>query len=306
VVLVIVALLVAAWIYVDSSLNRVDAIGDYQGRPAAGAGTNWLIVGSDSRQGLTPQQAAKLHTGGAAAVAGKRTDTIILLHLPDNGTKPTMVSILRDSYVPIPGHDRNKINAAFAYGGPKLLVRTVEQDTGLRIEHYAEIGFGGFAGLVDDVGGVKQCVDKAVKDSYSGLDLSAGCHTLDGAQALAYVRSRHAFGSDFARTQHQRQFIGKLANKIASPGTLLNPFRSVPLLFDIPGALTVDNGDHLQNLIAMGWDVRGVSSGGVVTTAVPIAGHAGTGLLWDQNKAQQLFHDLNHDQKVPDSLVTNH
>lgn len=307
VVLVIVALLVATWFYIDSSLNRVDAISDYQGRPAAGAGTNWLIVGSDSREGLTKEQAKKLHTGSESSAGGRRTDSIMLLHLPDDGSKPTMVSLLRDSWVDIPGHGKSKINASFAWGGPQLLVRTVEQNTGLRIQHYAEIGFGGFATIVDDVGGVKLCLDQAVKDRRAGIDLPAGCQVLDGAQALGYVRSRHAFDSgDYARTKHQRQFIGKLASEISSPGVLLNPFKSVPLIFDLPGALTVDDDDHLQNLIAMGWDVRGISSGGVVTTAVPIGGNVGTGLLWDPNKAQELFHDLNHDQPVPKDLITNH
>lgn len=307
IVLVIIALLVAIWFYIDTSMNRVDAIGDYAGRPAQGSGTNWLIVGSDSRKGLSADQAEDLHTGSESSVAGKRTDSIMVLHLPDNGTKPTMVSLLRDSFVPIPGHGQSKINAAFAWGGAKLLVRTVEQNTGLRVDHYAEIGFGGFAGIVDDVGGIEVCLDEPVKDHYAGIDLPAGCQVLDGPHALGYVRSRHGFdGGDYARTKHQREFIGKLANKVSSPGVLLNPFKAVPLIFDAPGAVTVDDDDHLQHLIAMAWDVRGISSGGVVTTAVPIAGSGGGGLLWDQTKSQELFHDLNHDKAVPKSLITTH
>ncbi|MGH3438623.1 MAG: LCP family protein [Sciscionella sp.] len=308
IVLVIVLLLAGLWLYVDFSLNRVSALGDYSGRPAQGAGTNWLIVGSDSRQGLTAAQAAKLHTGNAAAAGGQRTDSIMLLHLPDNSTKPTLVSLLRDSYVSIPGHGKGKINSAFSYGGPQLLTETVEQATGLRIDHYAEIGFGGFASVVDDVGGVNMCLKQPVKDPYAGLNLPAGCQDMNGPTALSYVRSRHAFAAgDYARTEHQREFIGTLANKIASPGVMLNPFKAVPLLLDLPKALTVANGDHLQNLIGMAWDVRGISSGGVVTTGVPISGHhGGSDLLWDQSQSQQMFHDLNHDQALPASLVTNH
>jgi LCP family protein required for cell wall assembly len=297
---------VITWFYVDSSLNRVAALADYSGRPAQGAGTNWLIVGSDSRQGLTNEQAAQLHTGEASAVAGGRTDTILLVHLPDNSTKPTMVSLLRDSLVSIPGHGRTKINAAYAYGGPSLLVQTVEQATGLHIDHYAEIGLGGFASVVDDVGGVTMCLPQAVKDSYAGINLPAGCQKLNGTNALGYVRSRHAFAaSDFARTEHQRQFIGALASKIASPGVLLNPFDFFPVLGDLPKALTVDKGDHLQNLLGLAWAMRGISSGGVVTTAVPIAGSSGGSLLWNRTKALQLFNDLNTDAPVPASLVTN-
>jgi anionic cell wall polymer biosynthesis LytR-Cps2A-Psr (LCP) family protein len=165
---------VSLWLYADNSLHHVDAIDDYAGRPAAGAGTNWLIVGSDSRQGLSTAQADRLHTGSSQDVSGSRTDTIMLLHLPGHG-KPTMVSLLRDSYVSIPGHGKDKINAAFALGGPKLLVRTVEQNTGLRIDHYAEIGLGGFASVVGDVGGVRMCLDQAVHDNYAGVNLHAGC-----------------------------------------------------------------------------------------------------------------------------------
>lgn len=296
---------VITWFWVDSSLQRVNALADYSGRPAQGAGTNWLVVGSDSRQGLTDAQAAQLHTGTSAAVSGGRTDTIMLVHLPANGTKPTMVSLLRDSQVRIPGHGENKINAAYAFGGPSLLVQTVEQATGLRIDHYAEIGLGGFASVVDDVGGVTMCLSQPDNDSYAGVNLPAGCQNLNGANALGYVRSRHAFAtSDFARTDHQRQFIGALAGKIASPGVFLNPFAFFPVLTDLPKALTVDNNDHLQNLIGLAWAMKGVSGGNVVTTAVPIGGSSGGNLLWDKTKAGELFNDLNTDTAVPSSLVT--
>jgi LCP family protein required for cell wall assembly len=296
---------VVTWFYVDSSLQRVSALSDYSGRPAQGAGTNWLIVGSDSRQGLTDADAAQLHTGDSSAVSGGRTDTILLVHLPDNSTKPTMVSLLRDSRVSIPGHGHSKINAAFAYGGAPLLVQTVEQATGLRIDHYAEIGLGGFAGVVDDVGGVRMCLPAAVKDNFAGIDLPAGCQNLSGANALGYVRSRHAFASsDFARTEHQRQFIGALAGKIASPSVFLDPFRFFPVLTSLPKALTVDNGDHLQNLLGLAWAMRGISGGGVVTTAVPISGSSGGDLIWSKSKATALFDDLNTDQAVPSDLIS--
>jgi LCP family protein required for cell wall assembly len=298
---------IVLWFYLDSSLNRVSALSDYSGRPAQGTGTNWLIVGDDSRQGLTDAQAAQLHTGNASDVSGGRTDTIIVLHLPDNSTKPTMVSLLRDSYVSIPGHGKNKINAAFAFGGPSLLVQTVEQATGMRIDHYAEIGLGGFASVVDDVGGVDMCLDQPDNDSYAGINLPAGCQTLNGANALGYVRSRHAFAtSDFARTDHQRQFLGALADKMSSPGVLLNPFDFFPMISDLPGAITVDNGDHLQNLLGVAWAMRGISSGGVVSTAVPVSGSTGSSLLWDPTKSKDLFQDLNTDQAVPTSLITDH
>ena len=304
-VLLVVLLLVSLWFYADNSLHRVDAIDNYPGRPAGGAGANWLIVGSDSRQGLSSAQVNRLHTGSEADAGGGRTDTIMLLHLPGNGTKPTMVSLLRDSSVEIPGQGRDKINAAFSFGGAKLLVRTVEVNTGLRIDHYAEIGLGGFAGVVGDVGGVRMCLDQAVHDDYAGVNLRAGCQTLNGPDALGYVRSRHAFAtSDYARTEHQRQFVGALAGKIMSPGVLLNPFRSIPAILDLPGALTVDHGAGLWDLITLARHVRHFSN--VISTAVPIGGSNGSDLLWDPTKAQQLFHDLNHDQTIPAGLITTH
>lgn len=309
--LIIVLCMVGMWFYIDSSLNRVDALADYSGRPAAGSGTNWLIVGSDSRRGLSSDQEDQLHTGDTDDAGGERTDSMMVLHLPDNDTKPTLVSILRDSYVNVPGHGKNKINAAFSFGGPKLLTRTVEQATGLRIDHYVEIGFAGFAGVVDDIGGVNMCLDHAVKDDLAGVNLPSGCQDLDGANALGYVRSRHAFANgDYARAQHQREFIGALAHKIAGPSVFLNPFRFVPLMFDLPKDLTVDRDTHLQNLLVMGWDVRGISSGSVITTAVPTAGGkevsgAGDVVVWNQSKAQELFNDLKNDQVVPDNLITN-
>ncbi len=304
-VVLILLTMVSLWLYADHALHRVDAIGDYPGRPAGGAGTNWLIVGSDSRQGLSSSQANRLHTGTDQSVDGSRTDTIMLLHLPGNGTKPTMVSLLRDSYVTIPGHDKDKINAAFAFGGPKLLVRTVEENTGLRIDHYAEIGLGGFASVVGDVGGVHMCLDQAVHDDYAGVNLRAGCQTLNGPNALGYVRSRHAFAtSDYARTEHQRQFVGALAGKIMSPGVMLNPFRSIPTILDLPKALTIDHHDGLWDLVTLARHVRHFFS--VTSTIVPIGGSNGSDLLWDPTKSQELFHDLNHDQTVPAALITTH
>ncbi|EUA43747.1 cell envelope-related function transcriptional attenuator common domain protein [Mycobacterium xenopi 3993] len=140
-------------LWLDTSLRRTPVLTDYPGRPAPGRGTTWLLVGSDSRQGLTVEQQQALSTGGDTG--NGRTDTILLVHVPGIGSSSptTMVSIPRDSYVPIPGYGGDKINAAFAMGGAPLLAQTVEQATGLRLDHYVEIGFSGFARLVDALGG---------------------------------------------------------------------------------------------------------------------------------------------------------
>ncbi len=293
------------WVYLEFSINRVDALADYSGRPAAAEGTNWLIVGSDSRDGLTAAEQEKLVTGDSkAAGGGRRTDTIMVAHIPDNDTKPTLLSLPRDSQVKIPGHGTNKINAAFSLGGPSLLAQTVEGATGLHIDHYAEIGFGGFAKIVDAIGGVNMCVEKPMEDTITGIKIPAGCQDLVGAQALGFVRMRHSEAtprSDLDRVANQRKFIGALVSEIGSPGTLLNPFDLFPLLSTAPDALTMDSGDHVHNLAGLALAMRGISSGGVVTTTVPVT--SGSAENWDKTKSKLLFDALKNDTPIPDSAI---
>ncbi|EIE98769.1 cell envelope-related function transcriptional attenuator common domain [Saccharomonospora glauca K62] len=301
-VLAFVLFLGAVWLYLEFSINRTDALpDDYEGRPPAGEGTNWLLVGSDSREGLDEEQMAKLSTGDAS---GKRTDTIMLVHIPDNDTKPTLLSLPRDSRVEIPGYGVNKINAAFAFGGPPLLIQTVELATGLRIDHYAEIGFGGFAQVVDAIGGVEMDIPQEMRDTKTGVVIPAGKQTLDGAQALGFVRMRYSSAtprSDLDRVANQRKFIGALANEIASPATLLNPFDVFPLLGAVPDALTLDTDDHLHNLVGLAWAMRGISSGGVITTTVPVT--SASAESWDPAKSEALFEALRTDSPVPEDAL---
>jgi len=302
VLLVVLAVgLLGAGVYVDSQITRVSALADYSGRPDTD-GTNWLIVGSDSRADLTEQQEEQLATGNAA---GKRTDTVMLLHTGSAGT--TLVSLPRDSLLSIPGHGKNKLNSAYSFGGPKLLVQTVEQATGLRIDHYAEIGFDGFVNVVDAVGGVDMCIPKAMKDPLAGLNVKAGCQRLDGQTALGYVRSRATPRADLDRVEHQREFLSALMKQVASPWTLLNPFRLVGLVRAMPGALTVDSGDHVWNLVWLGLAMHELSGGGGVTTTVPVGGFStvnGSSVLrWDTTRAKALFGALAKDQQVPQSAL---
>jgi LCP family protein required for cell wall assembly len=292
--LVLLLAVVGFGVWVDTSLNRVDALpADSAG---TGSGTNWLIVGSDSRAGLTSEQEKELATGGDV---GQRTDTIMLLHSGSSG--PVLVSIPRDSYVPIAGHGRNKLNAAYAFGGAPLLVSTVEAATGLRIDHYAEIGFGGFVGAVDAVGGVELCVPQAIKDPKAALNIKAGCQELDGATALGYVRTRATAGSDFDRVERQRAFLSALVKKATSPATLVNPLRVVPLTSAVTAAITVDQSDHVWNLAGLGLAMRGISSGDGVTTTVPVGSTPTVGgqsvVQWDKNRASALFTALKNDEK---------
>ena len=301
--LVLVVLLVGLGVWVDSRLNRVDALPDYAGRPAATPGADWLIVGSDSRQGLDESRRRQLGTGQAA---GRRADTMMLLHIPRGTGKPVLVSLPRDSYVPIPGHNRNKLNAAYAFGGPQLLARTVEQVTDIRIDRYMEVGFDGFASVVDAVGGVQICPEKAMRDPMAGLNVKAGCQVASSKTALAYVRARHV-DNDFGRIGRQQEFLGSLIKKSTSPATVLNPFRSVPLLLRGTEAVAVDQAAHVWNLVRFPFAMRAIGNGGGIATTVPVAGTptiagAGSVVQWDRQRALALFEALKRDQPV-DNLV---
>jgi LCP family protein required for cell wall assembly len=297
--LVVIALLLGLAVWVDLRLQRVNALTDYADRPAATPGADWLIVGSDSREGLSAEQRRRLGTGQAA---GRRTDTMMLLHIPRSGP-PTLVSLPRDSYVPIPGRGRNKLNAAYAFGGPRLLTQTVEQVTGIRIDHYMEIGFDGFASVVDAVGGVRICVDEPINDPNAALKLKAGCQELNSKQALGYVRTRASARGDLDRVERQREFLGALIAKATSPGVILNPFRNLRLVLNGTNAVAVDDGDHFWSLARVPFAMRSISGGGGIATTVPVAGTqtvsgAGSVVLWDREKARALFNALREDRSV--------
>lgn len=288
--------------YLDGQLTRIDALIDYPGRVGDTPGTNWLLVGSDSRSGLTPEEEQSLATGGDTGP--ERTDTIIIVHIPKSG-RTTMVSIPRDSFLPIPGNGQDKVNASFAIGGPQLLVETLENATGLHIDHYAQIGFDGFAGLVDSIGGIDLCVDAPIDDPLAGINLQPGCQKLDGATALGFVRSRATANADLDRVQNQRKFLSALIDKATSPASLLNPFKLWPFAKGTVKSLKVDKGDHIWQLALLGWAMRG----DVVTTTVPVDAaedtyDSGNVLPWDHDRAAEFFDALSRDQQIPGSLLT--
>ncbi len=309
VVTLLVVVSVGTYFWADSKLNRDVDLSKVIDRPDAGEGTNYLIVGSDSREGMSAEEKKKLHTGSAD---GKRTDSMMILHVGDNGN--TMVSLPRDSNVTIPtfvgsesgktfqGTGRQvKLNAAYAEDGPELLVRTVEANTGLRIDHYAEIGFAGFASIVDSVGGVEIEIPKGgMKDTKSGADFEAGKQTLNGEQSLAFVRTRYALaGSDLDRTKNQQKFLSALANQTATPSTVLNPFKLYPTLSSGLDTLTVDKDMSLWDLGSMFLAMKGVTGGDGKSMNMPISGNSGNGnLQWDTAKVKQLVEQLKNDEKV--------
>jgi LCP family protein required for cell wall assembly len=305
---VLIALVLVAavgeYFNLNGRLHHSAVLVDYSGQPVAGSGTNWLIAGSDSRQGLTPAEEHALSTG--SGIGGSRSDTILILHIPSGGGKPLLISLPRDSWVPIPGFGENKINAAYSLGGPKLLAETVQNVTGLRIEHYMEVGFGGFVGVVNAVGGVRMCIQVPLHDPASGLNINKGCQTLSGAQALGYVRDRHNFAQqDLQREQDQRLFLKALLSKMTSLGVLLNPFALIPAADGAAATLTVDSGTSLRNLASAAFALRNP-----LTTTVPIANsnfvtsNGQDAVEWDRTRALALFHALNDGSPIPAGLVT--
>jgi LCP family protein required for cell wall assembly len=306
-VTVLVVTSVATYFWADSKLHRDVDLSKVIDRPATGKGTNYLIVGSDSRAGLSDAQKKELHTGSAE---GKRTDSMMILHVGDNGD--TLLSLPRDSDVEIPSYRgstsgkvyqgtgrHEKLNAAYAEDGPTLLVRTIEYNTGLHIDHYVEIGFAGFANIVDAVGGVTIDIDKGFKDKYSGADFKAGKQKLNGQQALAFVRTRHAFAaSDLQRTKNQQKFLSALAHEVATPTTVLNPFKLYPTMSAGLDSLTVDKDMSLWDLASMFWAMKGVSGGDGTSMNMPISGSTGGNLVWDKAKVKTLVDELKNDQKV--------
>ncbi|WP_345036866.1 LCP family protein [Streptomyces sannanensis] len=306
-VVVFLGVSIGTYFWADSKLRREVDLSKVIDRPEEGKGTNYLIVGSDSREGMSAEEKKKLHTGSAK---GKRTDSMMILHTGDNGS--TLISLPRDSWVTIPsfrGSDSgkmydsrggSKLNAAYAMDGPELLVRTVEYNTGLHIDHYVEIGFAGFANIVDALGGVELDIPKAFKDKNSGADFQAGKQTLNGEQSLAFVRTRYAFaGSDLDRTKNQQKFLAALADQAATPGTVLNPFKFYPVMGAGLDTLIVDKDMGLFDLADMFWAMKGVTGGDGKSMNMPIAGSAPQGSLkWDMPKVKELVKELQNDEKV--------
>ena len=288
-VLAYLVFLVATPFYHFGRANRIDAMPE-RDRPGEQPGQVFLLVGSDSREDLTPEQRRKYRTGGTD---GARTDTILMLVLPKKG-KPALISLPRDSWVSIPGKGRNKLNAAYAWGGPKLLVQTVEQTTGVRIDDYLQIGMAGFGETVDAVGGIELCLDKPMKDRDSHADFPAGCRQFNGVDALAYVRMRKADPTgDLGRMNRQREVIGKVAGKVISPATLWPPRWWA--LNKVGGQMLVrDQQTSTLDVARAAMGFVDVASGDGHQLVVPIAqanGSAGgqSVMFWDKERAVGLF-----------------
>jgi LCP family protein required for cell wall assembly len=260
---------------------------------------NVLLAGVDVRSGLTRAQQLELHVG---RVVSSNSDTLMLIHIAADRSRVTVVSLPRDSWVPIPGHGMNKINAAFGLGGPQLTVATVEQATGLTINDFIEVNFLGFVKVIDALGGVNICLPQVVDDPYSGLHLTAGIHHVDGVTALKYARDRHSFAtSDLARITNQQRLLSSLLKEAISSGTLANPLRLSRFLSAALGAVKVDQN---LNLIALADQLRGITPAQVHFLTVPLANTSyltpggELAVQWDSAKAGRLFAALQADQPV--------
>ena len=228
---------------------------------------DFLILGSDSRAGLSKAEQAAF--GNSKHDPGQRSDTIILVRVDPVHDRTVVLSIPRDLRVNIPGHGMNKINTAFNYG-PQLIVKTVKQLTGLPINHYVEVNFNGFQGLVNTLGGVPICVNRAMHDTLARLDLPrAGCYNMKGAQALAFVRARHIEGDvipDFSRISRQQQFIRAVIQKVESAGEI---FHLPQLIKAVQRNLIVDDHLNLYALQDLSRKLSQLGQGGVDFRVVP-------------------------------------
>jgi LCP family protein required for cell wall assembly len=297
-VLLILLILFILWLvavpaYAWTQIARVDAAPSGQ-RPADQPGKTFLLVGSDSRAGLSKAEQKRLGTG---STSGQRTDTIMLVYLPPGG-ESALISVPRDSYVDIPGNGKNRINAAYAFGGPELLVQTVERNTGLRLDGYMEIGFGGFVNVIDALGGIRMCVPKAIKDRDSNIDLPKGCQTLSGVEALGYVRMRKADPrGDLGRVERQREMLAAVADKAASPATVLNPVRYWNFCMASADAIKLGRDTSLPETLLLAIAMKQISGGNGLTLTVPISSAGastpvGSAVLWDAAKSKAMFSDI--------------
>ncbi|MES9538710.1 MULTISPECIES: LCP family protein [unclassified Actinomadura] len=251
---------------------------------------NWLLVGSDSRA-----DSATTGEGNQVWKPGQqRTDTIMLLHLPADRKKAYIVSFPRDSWVEIPGYGAQKINAAFSFGGPKLLIETMENLTGVRIDHFGAIDFEGFKSMTDALGGVTVNIKQSVYDPARKKRWEAGRQKLNGDDALLFVRQRYNLpNGDFDRIKRQQAFLGALAKQAADRGTLSNPLKLDRFLSALTKSISVDEGVSAGDLRSLALSMRGIRPSDVMFMTLP---HKGTGMRKKQSvvfldgpKAKTLF-----------------
>ncbi|MGA5412386.1 LCP family protein [Streptomyces pseudogriseolus] len=306
---------VAYWLWtdLDGNINGVDineAIGDDRPEKLPTSGQNILILGSDSRAGDN----AELNTG---KIAGARSDTALVMHIPEGRTQAVAVSIPRDTLVTRPeckdgdgstvaSAERVMFNSVYSQVGPACVVKTVEKMSGVRMDHYVEIDFAGFKDLVDAIGGVEVTVDQDIHDKSSGLDLTAGTHRLDGTESLQFVRTRHGIGdgSDLGRIGLQQEFMIALLGEIKKQDLLGSPTKTYKIADTLTAALTTDS--ELASLTALadfGRSMNGVDPGSMETIMLPVAydKQDPNRVVAAEPQASTLWKAIRSDQEIPES-----
>jgi len=303
----------AGWVLVnryDDNINRITGVlGDDAVAPADDGPRNVLIVGSDSRD----VQGEAFQGVGDERVTGQRSDVIMIAHLYGGDSRQLqLVSIPRHPWVAVPGYtdpvtgevtppQEAKINRAFFVGGPALLVSTVEQLTGLTIDHYMQVDFDGFRAIIDEVDGVEVCLSEPAREPKSGIDLPAGRSVVMGDQALAFVRQRAGLAQgDIDRIRRQQRLIGALVRKTLSRNVLLNPLKLNGVLEIATSSLQVDESLTFTELRELALRFRSVGADSVLFTTVPIADSAGrregqSVVLIDDVAARDLFAQIARD-----------
>jgi LCP family protein required for cell wall assembly len=260
------------------------------GLASGGSPRHVLIIGSDSREGLTREEERELSTGSGEVFTGERTDTIILLTI-ERG-RAAMLSFPRDLWVERCDGSFGRINVATSIDGPGCLVETVAGVSGIRAHHVLRVTFGGFRDVVDAVGGVELCLEDAIADRDAGIDLPAGCQVLDGVDALGYVRVRK-IDNDLERIRRQQQFVQALAGELTEPAVLLNPLALWRLSGQAGQAVQVDERMGVVDLARLGWAGRAVAAGELATYTVPVVPRTTSGgadvLDLQQPEAEALF-----------------
>ncbi|SHN85109.1 transcriptional attenuator, LytR family [Geodermatophilus obscurus] len=303
----------------EATVNRTDAIptDGNEGTGDAPEAMNLLLVGNDSRANLTEDQLASLNAGSDSGI---NTDTMILVHVPADGSRASFVSFPRDSYVQIPGYGKDKLNAAYAYGyaetpasaseevrqagGAQLLVQTISRLTGLQIDHYAEVDLLGFFNLSSVVGGVEVNLCEAVDDSeWSGAVFDAGIQTISGADALKFVRQRHGLPrGDFDRIVRQQVFIAGVLRKMLSEDVLLDLGKQRELTEAASQSLTIDQG---LDLFQLAEQMQSVTAGSIEFQTIPYVGtdrdeqDRSIIQLEDEDTLHEFFADLSAEPAAP-------
>ena len=306
---------------ISGAISRVTVFDNLINRPEkASSAVTYLVVGSDTREGLTAAELRLLRVGSTKTAAGARSDTMMLVHISKSRDRAVVISIPRDSLVTIPAHtslDRktqisetqSKVNAAFAWGGAPLLIQTIEKATNLRIDHYVEVNFAGFKNVVDALGGIQVCSKVPINDPKSHLVMSAGVHTLNGIEALKYVRTRDFDGlGDIGRMQRQQQFVSAVFRKATSTGVLLNPFKVKDLISAIFKTVKTDETLDQGDIVNLAKQIKNLAPGKMRTMTIPLgtsngyAAGVGSVVIWHETLAPELFERLRNDLPVVDEV----